>query len=100
MRFAQYSEYFEEKIQLSIVHFQLSIGFRKGSRQAPGGGTGYGEVLIGADQAVAACEAHQPSALGTGGEQILIPAVNQAAQGPAHIGFVDLFGVQLCFVLG
>ena len=60
--------------------------------QAPGGGAGNFQILVGADQAFAAMEAHQPSALGAGGEEVFVHAVHQTAEGSAHIGLVDLLG--------
>ena len=48
--------------------------------------------MIAADEAVASGKAHQPSALGAGGEHVLVPAVYQAAQGFPYIAGVNFLG--------
>ena len=53
-----------------ILHVAFCILHLTG--QTPGGGTGDGEHLIGADEIVAAGEANQAAAFGAGSEQFFI----------------------------
>ena len=53
------------------------------SGQTPGGGAGDGDVLIGADQLLAAGEADQTAAFGPGGELV---TVGSDAHAPENVG--------------
>ena len=62
------------------------------TREAPGGSAVDGDILIGADEGVAAGKPHQTAAFGSGGQQVLVLAVHQAAHGLSDVIVVDLHG--------